>query len=88
MQKALNLKFQQQFENFSSKNAQPSLISELIEALIRPYNYCPFDTRWLYYFPKIVSWGRWKRGIMPLMLQPNLGIVTTKLCNDQPFPMF
>jgi len=46
------------------------------------YNYRPFDQRIILYLREIVARGRWSRQIMSSMLQPNLALVITKLCND------
>jgi len=45
-------------------------------SLMKKITYRPFDTRWIYYSPAMVDWGRFD--LMPSMLNENMALVVNK----------
>lgn len=52
------------------------IMKEDHEKNIQKIDYRPFDTRFIYYHPKMVDWGR--EAMMQNMLQENIGLITTR----------
>lgn len=62
--------------------ARKKISSNQHEDFIRQVNYRPLDTRWIYYSPDMVDWGRFS--MMPNFFQENIGLVTTRFQKENP----